>query len=212
MINLKRFKFNMLEENCYILSDDTKEAVIIDCGALYDAERIAIVSYIKKNQLKPVRLNSTHGHFDHNFGNDTIYSAFGLQPEVTAEDADLMDLKTQVEKLIGVPYTHDVPPLGRALAIDEPICFGTHQLTIIPTPGHTHGSVCFYCEAEKTLFTGDTLFQMSIGRTDFEEGCWADMQQSLRVLAKLPADTNVYSGHGEPTTIGNEIRYNPYMR
>ena len=97
MINLKRFKFNMLEENCYILSDDTKEAVIIDCGALYDAERIAIVSYIKKNQLKPVRLISTHGHFDHNFGNDTIWRTYGLKPEVASEDVPLMDLKKQIK-------------------------------------------------------------------------------------------------------------------
>ena len=93
------------------------------------------------------------------------------------------------------------------------IGFGTHSIKILPTPGHTPGSVTFYIETEHVAFTGDTLFHMSIGRTDFEGGSWTDMTNSLiNVLAKLPANTKVYPGHGEPTTIGDELRYNPYMR
>jgi len=211
MIEVRRFVCNMLQENTYIVSDETREAVVIDCGALYDEERRAVVDYIEKQQLKPVHLLCTHGHFDHNFGNDTIWHSYGLKPEVAAEDEVLMDLKTQVEQMIGTGYQNDVPPIGRLLSTDDTINFGSHQLTILPTPGHTRGSVSFYCQAEDVVFTGDTLFHMSIGRTDFPGGSWTQMADSLKLLATLPDNTKVYTGHGEPTTIGVERQYNPYM-
>jgi glyoxylase-like metal-dependent hydrolase (beta-lactamase superfamily II) len=213
MIEVKRFVCNMLQENVYVVSDETHEAVIIDCGALYDEERRAIVNYIDSHHLKPVRLLSTHGHFDHNFGNDTIWLTYGLKPEVAAEDEGLMDLKTQMRQLVGTDYDHDIPPIGRLLTKDDIISFGSHQFDILPTPGHTPGSVTFYCKSEDVAFTGDTLFQMSIGRTDFPGGSWEQMTNSLKnVLGCMPATTKVYPGHGEPTTIGTELRYNPYMR
>ena len=205
MMTVKRFVFNMLQENTYVVSDETREAVIIDCGALYDEERTALLNYIKDLRLKPVHLLSTHGHFDHNFGNDTVWRTFGLQPEVAAEDEWLMDIKQQVRQMMGADYQCEFPPVGRLLSENDVVSFGTHQLAVIATPGHTRGSVTFYCEAEKTAFTGDTLFRMSIGRTDFESGSETDMMASLRKLATLPADTKVYAGHGEPTTIGDEI-------
>ena len=85
-MDITRFACNMLQENCYVVSDDTKECVIIDCGAFYQEERKAIVDYIRSNGLKPVHLLATHGHIDHNFGNNTIYEEFGLKPEVDAHD------------------------------------------------------------------------------------------------------------------------------
>jgi len=213
MITVKRLVCNMLQENTYIVSDETREAVVIDCGAYYDAERRAIVNYLNDNRLKPVHLLCTHGHFDHNFGNDTIWHTFGLKPEVAAEDEGMMELKTMFKDMTGADYQGDIPPVGRLLTAGECISFGTHQLKVLPTPGHSRGSVTFYCEAEHAAFTGDTLFRLSIGRTDFEGGSWDDMSHSLkRVLAVLPADTTVYPGHGEPTTIGYERQYNPYMR
>ena len=125
----------------------------------------------------------------------------------------MMELKTMFKDMTGADYQGDIPPVGRLLTAGECISFGTHQLKVLPTPGHSRGSVTFYCEAEHAAFTGDTLFRLSIGRTDFEGGSWDDMSHSLkRVLAALPADTTVYPGHGEPTTIGYERQYNPYMR
>jgi glyoxylase-like metal-dependent hydrolase (beta-lactamase superfamily II) len=203
----------MLQENAYVVSDESCEAVVIDCGALYDMERNAIIRYIKDNELKPVHLLCTHGHFDHVIGNDTITREFGLKPEVAAEDKHLMNLKKQLKDMMGMDYDNEVPPIGRLLTANDIIGFGTHSIKILPTPGHTPGSVTFYIETELVAFTGDTLFKMSIGRTDFEGGSWTDMTNSLiNVLAKLPANTKVYPGHGEPTTIGDELRYNPYMR
>lgn len=211
MLNIKRFVFNLMEENCYVVSDETREAVIIDCGAQYEEERQAIVNYIIVNRLKPVHLLCTHGHFDHIFGNDTIWKAFGLKPEVAEEELSLMEMKQQVKELLGADYDREVPPVGRLFLKDDIINFGSHHLTVIATPGHTAGSVTFYCKEEEVAFTGDTLFRMSIGRTDLG-GNWNDMMQSLHRLAQLPASTKVYPGHEGTTTIGDERQYNPHMR
>lgn len=212
MIKIKTFVCNMLQENCYVMSDETNEAVIIDCGAFYPEEQQAIADYIEREQLTPVRLIATHGHFDHNFGNSFVWHRYGLKPEVTAEDLPLMDIRRQMRSMMGMDYEIEQAPTGRLLNTKDDVTFGSHRLRVLPTPGHSRGSVTLYCEAEHVAFTGDTLFRMSIGRTDFEGGSWSEMCNSLKqVLATLPADTKVYPGHGPLTTIGEEVQYNPYM-
>ena len=201
----------MLQENCFVVSDESDEAVIIDCGAYYPSERQAIVNYISEQQLKPVHLLATHGHFDHNFGNDTIWDAYGLKPQVCQQDLPLMDLHQQSLDMLGISYDRPVPPVGRFLSEGDIVTFGSHQLSVIATPGHTPGSATFYCEAEQVAFSGDTLFRMSIGRTDLPGGNWSQLGASLQRLAQLPASTKVYCGHGPATSIGDELRYNPYM-
>lgn len=213
MIKIKTFVCNMLQENCYVMSDETNEAVIIDCGAFYPEEQQAIADYIEREQLTPVRLIATHGHFDHNFGNSFVWHRYGLKPEVAAEDLPLMDIRRQMKSMMGMDYEIEQAPTGRLLNTKDDVTFGSHRLRVLPTPGHSRGSVTLYCEAEHVAFTGDTLFRMSIGRTDFEGGSWSEMCNSLKqVLAALPADTKVYPGHGPLTTIGEEVQYNPYMR
>lgn len=211
-MNIERFQCNMLQENCYVVSDETKECVIIDCGAFYPEERTAIVNFIKENQLKPVHLLVTHGHLDHNFGNNTLYDEFGLKPEVSASDENLMKhLKKQAETFYQMNLDYDFPPIGHFFEDDEIIHFGNHQFEIILTPGHSRGSVTFYCKEEKVAFTGDTLFQGSIGRTDFQGGSMFQIINSLRFLAQLPDEVKVLPGHGNFTTIGEELAHNPYM-
>jgi glyoxylase-like metal-dependent hydrolase (beta-lactamase superfamily II) len=203
----------MLQENCYIVSDETKECVIIDCGAYYPEERDAISNYIKDNGLKPVHLLATHGHLDHNWGNHSIYETLGLKVEAMSEDSFLIEhLNQQGSDLFGIHLQEGEAPVGHYFTNDEQIHFGSHTFTILHTPGHTPGSCTFYCKEEKVAFTGDTLFRMSIGRTDFDGGSWTDMTESLGKLAKLPADTVIYSGHGPQTTISEELQYNPYLR
>jgi glyoxylase-like metal-dependent hydrolase (beta-lactamase superfamily II) len=188
--------------------------VIIDCGAYYDEECEAIGQYISENNLKPVHLLATHGHLDHNFGNAYVYRTYGLKPEICAEDQDLLEqLPLHARELFGMEITDEQPPIGRLLADGDTISFGSHQFTVVRTPGHSHGSALFYCEAEKTVFTGDTLFRMSIGRTDFPEGSWKEMENSLHRIAELLSqDTTVLPGHGPQTTIADELKYNPYLR
>ncbi len=214
MIQIKRFTCNPLEENCYVVSDDTQECVIIDCGAFYQEENNAIINYIRKGNLNPVHLIATHGHLDHNFGNSTIFNEFGLKVEVCSEDGYLIeDLPKQATDLFGIDINHDQPEVGRWLKDGDTITFGTHTLKVLQTPGHTPGSALIYCEEEHTCFTGDTLFRMSIGRTDFDGGSWEQMEQSLsNVVANLPKETIVLSGHGPQSTIEEELKYNPYLR
>ena len=205
---------NPLQENCYVVSDDSQECVIIDCGALYSEERDAIDSYIRNRQLKPVRLLATHGHLDHNFGNAHLYDKYGLTVDICAEDRQLVEsLEEQATNLFGMRLDGSQAPTGRLLRHDDRITFGRHALQVLHTPGHSHGSCLYYCADEHVVFTGDTLFRMSIGRTDFAEGSWQEMEHSLHtVVAALPADTQVLPGHGPQSTIADELRYNPYLR
>ena len=214
MLNIKTFVFNPLQENTYVVSDDSLECVIIDCGAFFPEERQAIVDYIKQEKLKPVHLLCTHGHFDHNFGIDTIFEHFSLKPEIMADDDFLIsDLPKQFIEMMGIALNRKYPEVGHYFTKEEVVKFGSHTFTILPTPGHTPGGVSFYCAQEKALFSGDTLFRMSVGRTDFSRSSYNDLVASLQnVLAPLPSDTTVYCGHGPITTIGDELKYNPYMK
>lgn len=214
MFNIKRIMVNPLQENCYVVSDETKECVIIDCGAYYDEEKEAIKHYISQNGLKPVHLLATHGHLDHNFGNAFLFREYGLKAEVCSEDQTLVEhLPEQASSLFGMDIDEDQPPIGRLLKDGDTITFGNHTLRVLQTPGHTHGSALFYCAEESAVFSGDTLFRMSIGRTDFAEGNWKEMENSLHnVVARLPQDTVVLSGHGPQTTIADELKCNLYLR
>lgn len=212
MLKIQKFVCNMLQENCYVVSDNTNECVIIDCGAYYPEERQAIVDYIRDNNLVPKHLIATHGHVDHIFGNDTIYQEFGLKVEVHHRDANFVTgVCEQAAKYFGMSLDYDFPPIGKCFSGDDVIEFGEHQLKVIETPGHSQGSVFLYCEEEHVAFSGDTLFRFSIGRTDLDGGSMFMIIQSLRMVSQLPDNTVVYPGHGEPTTIGDEVARNPYI-
>ena len=197
-----------------MVSDDSNECVIIDCGVYYQDEMDALVAYIRQQGLKPVHLLATHGHLDHNFGAAMVFQEYGLHVEVCAEDQQLVEhLVEQGRDLFGMDLGDINPVAERLLKDGDTITFGHHVLRVLQTPGHTHGSVLFYCEEEHTAFTGDTLFRMSIGRTDFAEGSWSEMENSLKhVVAMLPPETLVLSGHGPQSTIADELQYNPYLR
>jgi len=214
MLTVKCFTCNMLSENCYVVSDESRDCVIIDCGAYYPEEGQAIVGYIRQQQLTPRHLLCTHGHFDHCMGNGYIFRAFGLKPRAHQDDSFLMEkMEQQTSDILGIPIHLDVPPVGSYLTDSDTITFGSHTWQILHTPGHTPGGIVFYDADEHIAFSGDTLFRMSIGRTDFERGSYADMITSLHMLAtQLPADTKIYAGHGPETTMADEIRYNPYLR
>ena len=214
MITIKTFPFNLLQENTYVVSDETLDCVIIDCGAYYEEERKAITEYITGQNLHPCHLLATHGHWDHNLGNDTIFNTFGLKVDAAAEDEFLItDIPRNFQSIIGAPLRREYPAVGHFFDKDEVIKFGNHELQVLKTPGHSPGSVVFYCEQEHVAFSGDTLFKMSVGRTDFEGGSYQALMSSLNnVLAKLPYETAVLPGHGPKTTIGEELKYNPYMQ
>lgn len=214
MLNIQKFECNMFQENCYIVNDETKECIIIDCGALYAEERKAITNYISENGLTPKRLISTHGHVDHNFGNRFVFDNYGIKPEVCISDKVLIEnLKAQAQALVGMNYDEPQVQVENYFHEGEKITFGAHDFYAISTPGHSTGSVVFYCSEERIAFSGDTLFKMSIGRTDFQLGSYKDIVESLRKLSKLlPSDCIILPGHGEQTTMEFETSHNPYFK
>ena len=211
-MKIKRFEFNMFPENCYVLWDETNEAVIIDPGCLYEDEKQALKSFVQSNGLILKHLLNTHLHLDHIFGNPFVQREFGLKPEIASQDEGLINkCKEQAKQLFNIELDYDFPPVGKLLTDGDTITFGSHTLKVISTPGHSRGSVCYYCKEENVMFSGDTLFYHSIGRTDFEGGSMLQIIQSLRMLAQMPDETTVLSGHGAQTTIGEELAHNPYM-
>lgn len=214
MLHIQSFVVNPIQENTYVVHDDTLEALVIDCGAFFSEEHQAIVNYLRSNNLKPRHLLCTHGHLDHCWGNITIYKEFGLKPEVMADDDFLItQLDKQARDLFGIELKGEIPPVDRFLSDGDVIFFGTHEVKVISTPGHTPGSAVFWCESENIAFTGDTLFHLSIGRTDFERGSYPDMMKSLTKLKQiLPPATTFYTGHGGSTDMGTELRENLYLR
>lgn len=213
-MTIKRFEVNALSENCYVVSDETKECVIIDCGCSDEYEWADIKKYLATNDLQVKHLLNTHLHFDHVWGNTFVYRDLGLRPEANYEDLHIYEhMDEQIRSVVGVGIPHPpLPPLGTSLLDGSEVKFGNTTFRVMTTPGHSRGCICFYSEKDHVLFSGDTLFCGSCGRTDLEGSSHEAIMQSLLRLATLPDDTKVYSGHGPATTIGREKQYNPYMR
>lgn len=212
MLNIKQVVCNMLQENCYIVSDESRECVIIDCGAYYKKEKDEILDYIRQNNLTPRWQLATHGHFDHNIGNAFAYEAFGTVPYVHKADAQQRAaLRDHAANMARIDVDDPTLDKVRFFGADAVFPFGSHRLTVLETPGHSEGSVFLYCVEEGVAFSGDTLFHRSIGRTDFDGGSMFQMIQSLRQISQLPDTTRLYPGHGRATTLGDELAFNPYL-
>lgn len=213
-MNIKTFEVNPLGENCYVVSDETKEAVIIDCGCSTESEWSDIKKHIASNDLQVKHLLNTHLHFDHVWGNAFAYRDLALRPEANYEDLRIYErMDEQIRSVIGISIPHPpMPPLGTSLLDGSEITFGKTTLKVLTTPGHSRGSVCFYAEKDAVLFSGDTLFCGSCGRTDLEGGSYLDILRSLQKLTALPDSTKVLCGHGPSTTIGREKQFNPYLQ
>lgn len=214
-MNIKCFEVNPLGVNCYVLSDDTKEAVIIDCGCFHPDEWAEIKNYIDTEGLQVKHLLNTHLHFDHIMGIPMVTNDFQLLPEANKSDLYIYNkVEEQIKAITNTNVGHiEMPPLGRELRDGDMVEFGEHKLQVIQTPGHTPGGVCFLCKEENILFTGDSLFRMSIGRTDLQGGCYEDLILSIKErLCILPDETIAYPGHGPATSIGDEKKYNMYLK
>ena len=212
MIQIRRFQFSA---NCYVVSDDTGECVIIDPCAQYRRQRENFKHYISKEGLKPVRCLLTHGHYDHLLSCDQVRDEYGLFPEIHQGDKPWMArMQTRIEEIFGPGvFQHDVVHPQRFLDDGEIIKFGHHQLKVIHTPGHSPGSAVFYCEEEKAAFTGDTLFKEDIGRSDLLFGWEPDLMQSLKMLTNLlPDDCVIWPGHDMESTMGYEKQNNRFIQ
>lgn len=210
-MNIKRLILNPLRENTYIAWDDTKECIIIDSGAMTEGDRAMLKSAIEELQLKPVMAVNTHGHFDHASGVALLKEEYGVQFACSSKDAFLLNGIASQAAMFGM-QCGDAPAIDIDLDSVEEIKFGTTTLKVFKTPGHTPGHVALFNETERQLFTGDTLFRESIGRTDLPGGDYSWIMQSiLEVIVPLGDDVTIYPGHEQESTIGHEVLYNPFI-
>lgn len=211
MIKVDYFTFNPFAENTYVLSNEKGDALIIDPGCYFSEEENTLQDFIQKNGLKPVQLLDTHCHIDHVFGNEWVKKTYGLELFIHAGEQKVLEYAPIAGNLYGLHFTNYKGRIHH-LNEGEEIRLGDDRLQILLTPGHSPASVCFYCEGQNVLIGGDVLFYESIGRFDLPGGNEEQLYKSIReTLYVLPDETTVYPGHGEPTTIGHEKKYNPFV-
>lgn len=212
MIKVKFFTFSPIQENTYLLYNEQGKAIIIDTGCYFSAEQETLKKFIEDTGLTPERLLNTHCHLDHVFGNQWVYETWGLELWLHPDEQVMLQFAPMSGEKWGLPFTNYKGPL-HFLHHGDTIHLGTDELLVLLTPGHSPGSVSFYCEKQKILISGDVLFRESIGRTDLPGGDHQTLLNSIREqLFVLPDDVTVYSGHGMPTTIGHEKKHNPFLR
>ena len=209
-MEIKRVVFNPFRENTYLVWDATNEAIVIDAGNMSESENAMFKELISSLGVKPVMAVNTHGHFDHTQGVKWLMEEYGVEFACSSKDKFLIEASSG-----GVVYglkCNEVPEIDVDLDSVDSVKFGDTELRIIKTPGHTPGHVVLFNEKERVLFTGDTLFKESIGRTDLPGGDYSWIMKSiLEEVVPLGDDVVIYPGHEDSSTIGHETLYNPFI-
>lgn len=212
MIKVEKYIVNPLQENTYLLYDETRECIIIDAGFHYKDEKEEIISVISENRLKPVKLLNTHCHFDHIMGVEFMRSTYNIPFIIHVNDLFWVEKAVYQGELFGFNMKPVSPP-DQFISDGETFRFGNSELSIIHVPGHSPGHIVFYAGQEKFIIAGDVLFYGSIGRTDLPGGDYSTLINAIRnKLFTLPDDTEVYCGHGPETNIGFEKMNNPFLK
>lgn len=212
MITIKQFEFNMFAENTYVLYDETKEAVIVDCGCMSTDEENRLSDFIARHELKPKHLLCTHLHVDHIIGNAFVHKTYGLSPQAHRLEVEhIPPLEIQM-KYMGLSTPVHSPSVTTFLEENDLIRFGKAELIALLVPGHSPGSLAFYSPRDGFIISGDALFAGSIGRTDLWGGSFGMLISAIREkILSLPDETVIYSGHGPSTTVIEEKLNNPYL-
>jgi len=196
------------QANCYIIENDRKEAVAVDIGG----DSHELLKFLYEYNLTLTKILLTHGHYDHFKGVADVAKSTGAEVFIHTDDKNmLISADESLASFISNGNFHNVEKFT-SFSDGDKIDFSGTPISVLSTPGHTNGSVCFICEDK--LFSGDTLFRMSIGRTDFPGGDYSKLKHSLAVLKDIGKnnDYKVYPGHNSATTLSYEIKNNPYMR
>ncbi len=210
MITVKILTFNLFSVNTYILSDETKECVIIDPGCSNSSEEKELEDYIIEQSLKPVSQIITHYHIDHILGVGFVKHRWGLSAIAHAE-GNLFWQNKKMGYEFGLPANKVVEP-EIFTEEGEKLKFGNSVLEVVYVPGHADGSICLVNHEQKFVIAGDVLFYGSIGRTDLPTGDYDILKKGItEKLYTLNDDYTVYPGHGPKTEIGIERKHNPYL-
>ena len=196
-----------VQTNCYFLiNEDTKEVLIVD-----PADRAQkIIEWINSEGLKPTAILLTHGHFDHIMGVAGVKKEYNIPIYASKDEVEVLaNPQINVSTMMGAYLSMKADKL---FSDGDVLELAGMKLKVISTPGHTIGSVCFYMEEEKVLISGDTLFEASVGRSDFPTGSSRQLIESIKTrLFVLPDDTDVFPGHGGTTSIAYEKAHNPFI-
>ncbi len=212
-MRINHYVVGMVQTNCYIvINDETKECFIIDPGA--SGKQLA--EKIRQDNLKPVAVLLTHGHFDHAAAAEDLAKEFDIK--IYAHEAETETLRSPEKNVSWMVNCRESYDADVFLKDEEVISLAGFEIKVLHTPGHTEGGCCYYISEEAVVFSGDTLFAQSVGRTDFPGGSMSQIVRSiweklltLNEPGNLETDIMVYPGHNDPTTIETERMNNPYL-
>lgn len=212
MLHIKIFAFNPFSENTYVVYNEDKEAFIIDPGNFQPHETEQIEKFVSSEQLKVNKILLTHAHIDHVLGLQWAFDRYNVPVMLHKNDKELLDRAPLSAMQFGFQFT---PFVGNLEFLEEgdTVTLGKEAFKVYFVPGHSPGSIAFYNEKEGFIISGDVLFYGSIGRTDLYKANHEQLIESIKTkLLVLHPDTKVYSGHGDPTTIGFEKSHNPFLQ
>lgn len=211
MLIVKHFTFSPVQENTYVIYNEQGWCAIVDPGCYFTNEQRELKNFITQQGLTPKLLLNTHCHLDHVFGNKFIHDQYGLTLHIHPDEKPLLEYAPLSGKQWGLTFENYEGPLS-FLSEGDTVVLGDNVFEVLFAPGHSPGSICFYCRSQRFIISGDVLFRRSIGRSDLPGGNLETLLNSItQKLFLLPDDVIVYSGHGPETTIGYEKKNNPFL-
>lgn len=211
MLQIKQFTCNPFQENTYILYNEHRQCWIIDPGMYGVEEEQQVYTFIDQQQLVPQQIINTHAHIDHIFAVDSLKQRYKIPFGVHRLEEPILRNAANTAVMFGFQFS--VAPVPDFFIEPGTMQLGEDQVEVRLAPGHSPGSIVFYAAEDNFVVSGDVLFQRSVGRSDLPGGNHEVLINSIRTeLFTLPEETIVLSGHGAPTTIGEEQRFNPFLQ
>lgn len=214
MLRISQFVFNMFGVNTYVVYDeDSREAIVVDPGMINEEEKKALDDFITKNKFTITGIVNTHLHLDHSFGVNHVKTLYSTKLMGGSADSPLGASIPDQAARFGLPNLASEVTIDVNLRHGDKVQIGKQNLEVIEVPGHSPGSIALYSPEQKFVIVGDALFERSIGRTDLPGGNHRQLVDAIKAhLLTLPDDVTVFSGHGNPTTIGQERLHNPFVQ